>query len=137
MVGPLDPWGGVGSTVIQSQDLHAVRKGLSERIDEKLEALRVPRGSCQEKPLPWGRGHGPIDVEPCEGVLDHTHWLDTPCGEAPATDRQHAETAFVLTEDPNGAGILGWDDIPQPLPTPRLECRNGLRIFWCDWAVGL
>jgi hypothetical protein len=137
ILGPLNPLGGVGSAVIQQQDVQAVRKGLGERLDEELKALRVQLGQLQEKALTGGRGYGPVDVEPLEGVPDQAHRLDAPGREAPVTDRPQADAAVVLTEDPYRAGIRGWHDMLQPLATPRLNHRNGLRGYWCDWAAGL
>ena len=68
-------------------------------------------------------------------MLDGANRLDPMGGEAPPSNRQEAEAAFVLAEDPDGASIGGRDDLLEALSTGSLEGWNGLRIFLCGWGA--
>ena len=123
------------AAVIYEQDVEAVGKRVGECIDEDLEGVGIQIRELQEEALARGWGHGPIDVEPLEGVLDQPHWLDATGGESPPAHSQQAKAAFVLTEHQDWAGVVGRDAVLQSLATRLLERRYGLRVFLCDWAA--
>jgi hypothetical protein len=68
-------------------------------------------------------------------MLDCSDRLHTTGGQAPPSDSQEAEAAFVLAEDTDGASIGGRDDLLEAFYTGSLERWNGLRIFLCGWGV--
>jgi hypothetical protein len=80
--------GGMGSAVIEEQEIETRGESLCERVDEELKHRRIQIRQFQEEPLPGHRFHGAIDVEPFEDVLDGTDRLYAPRREAPAADRQ-------------------------------------------------
>lgn len=75
-------------TVVQEQQIQALREGLRKGLDEELEALGVQIRQLQEKALARGRLDRAIDIEPLEDMLDRADGLDTTRGEAPAPDGQ-------------------------------------------------
>jgi hypothetical protein len=129
--------GRMGPTVVQQEDIQAVGEGLREGVDEELEHLGVQIGQLQKEPVTRGGLHSAIDVEPLKDMLDGANRLHAPGGEAPPSDGQEAEAAFVLAEDPDWTGIRGWDDLLEACSTGSLERWNGLRIFVCDWDAAL
>jgi hypothetical protein len=131
------PLGSMGSTVVQEQDVEAVRKRLSEGIHKELESGGLQRGQLQQEAFTGARRHGPIDVERLKNVLDHANRLDTAGREPLSPDRQQAKVAFVLAEHAHRAGILRSDDALQLLPTGRLKFTDCVRVFLCDWAAAL
>jgi hypothetical protein len=135
ILGPPQALGGVGAAVIQEQDVQAVGKGLREGVHEELEHLGVQIREFQEEALARGWGHGAIDIEPFEGVLDDPDRLDPLGRESPSAHRQQATPTFVLAEHAHRAGILRWDDALELLLTSRLEVPQGLRVFLCDWGA--
>jgi hypothetical protein len=86
MVGPPQAPRGVGATVVQEQDVQAVRKGLGEGVHEEHVGLQI--GEFQEEALVRRWGHGARDIEPFEGVLDRADGLDPLGRESPAAHRQ-------------------------------------------------
>ena len=80
--------GGMRPTVVQEQQIQALREGLRKGLDEELEALGVQIRQLQEKALARGRLDRAIDIEPLEDMLDRADGLDTTRGEAPAPDGQ-------------------------------------------------
>jgi hypothetical protein len=132
-----EPLGGVGPAVVQKQEVQAVREGLGEGIQEDLEALGIEIRQLQEEPLARGRLYGAIDIPPLEDMLHRAHRLHATRGEAPPADGQSAETAFVLAKDPDGSGVRRGDGPLELFLTGGLECRDGLRLFWCDWGAAL
>jgi hypothetical protein len=90
------PLGRMGSTVVQEQDVEAVRKRLSEGIHKELEGGGIQRGQLQQEAFTGARRHGPIDVERLKNVLDRANRVDAAGREPPSPDRQQAEAAFVL-----------------------------------------
>jgi hypothetical protein len=132
-----EPLSGMRPTIVEEQEIQAVRESRREGGNEDLEAFRVQIRQFQEEPL-TGRGrHGAIDIAPLEDVLDRSHRLHAIRREAPPADRQQAEATFVLAEYPDGAGVRGGDCPLELCVTGRLERRNGLRLFLCDWGVAL
>jgi hypothetical protein len=73
---------------------------------EALETLGVEVGQFEEEALARRGGHGAIDGEPLEDMLDRADGLHAAGGEAPSTHRQQAQAAFVLAEHAHRAGIL-------------------------------
>jgi hypothetical protein len=128
-----EPLSGMRATIVEEQEIQAVRESCREGVDEDLEAFRVQIGPFKEEPLAGGGLHGAIDIEPRKDVLDCANGLNAMSGEAPAADRQEAEAAFVLTEHPDGTQIFRWNSLLEVGLTGRLEGGNGLRIFLCDW----
>jgi hypothetical protein len=125
----------VRTTIIQEQDGHTVGNGRGKGIHEQLKGLGIQLRQFAEEALPCGRGHRPIDLEPCEDVLDRSHGLDPVRCEAAAAHGQQPQTAFVLAEHAHRAGVLRRDDALEPLLTGRLEVLNSLRVFLCDWGA--
>jgi hypothetical protein len=121
--------------MVEQPEIQAGGEGLGERVDEELEALGIEVRQCQEAPLSGRRGHRARDIPPLEDVLHRADGWHTAGGEAPATHRQQAEAAFVLTEHAYRLGVDGWDDALQPLSTTRLKRPEGFRLFWCGWAA--
>jgi hypothetical protein len=119
---PPQALGGKGAAVIQEQEVEAVGKGVGERLDADWEGVGIQIRELQEEALARGWGHGPIDVEPLEGVLDQSHGLDATGGESPPADRQQAQAAVVLTEHPDGAGVVGRDTGLQPWFLATVRC---------------
>jgi hypothetical protein len=126
---------GVGAAVIQEQAVAAVGERVGEGVHNDLERVGIQVGKLQKAALARGWSHGPIDVEPREGVLDQPHGLDATGGEPPSAHGQHAQATFVLTAHPEGAGVVGRDAVLQPLVTRRLKRGHGLRGFLGDWAA--
>jgi hypothetical protein len=112
------------ATIVQQQEIQAVRKDLHEQGDEAWEALGGQIRQFQEEPVSWGR-HRTVDIKPVE---DKSYWPDglhAARGEAPALDRQEAEATFVLAKHPDGAGVRGGDRPLEVFLTGGLEGRNG------------
>ena len=83
-----EPLSGMRATVVEEQEIQAVRERRREGVDEDLETLRVQIRQFQEEPLA-GRGrHGAIDIKPLEDVLDRPHRLHASHCEAPTANRQ-------------------------------------------------
>jgi hypothetical protein len=135
LVWPPKAAGRMRATMLQEQDVHTVGNGVGEGIDKEWEGLRIPRRPCQQEPRPGGRGHRPIDVEPCEDMRHGTDGLHPARGEAPPPDRQYANAAFIWAAHAHRAGMRGRDGTWQLLATGRLALPDRLRVFWCDWAV--
>jgi hypothetical protein len=132
-----EPLSGRRATIGEEPEMQAVRASRREGVDADVKAFRVQRGQFSEEPL-TGRGrHGAIDRAPLADVLDRSHRLHAIRREAPPADRQQAEATFVLAEYPDGAGVRGGDCPLEVCVTGRLERRNGLRLFLCDWGVAL
>jgi hypothetical protein len=127
----------MGTAVIQEQDIQAVREGLGKSLDEELEQVRAQIGQFQTEALTRGGRHGPVDIKPCEDVLNGPHGLDATGRSSTSAHRQQAEPAFVLAKHPDRAAGVGRDDALQALTTRSLEPRDGLRIFLCDWGAAL
>src|ERR671918_426474 len=85
---PLKPLGGMRAAVIQEQDVETVGKRVSERVDKDLEGVGIEIGQRQTEAFAGGRGYGPIDVEPLEGVLDEAHRLNAARGEPASPYRE-------------------------------------------------
>jgi hypothetical protein len=75
-------------TVVQEQEMQAIREGLREGVDEELEHLGVQIGQFQEEPVTRGGLDGPIDIEPCEDVLHRSDGLHPTGGQASAANGQ-------------------------------------------------
>ena len=119
----------MGPTVVQEQEIQAIREGLCEGIDEELKHLGVQIGQLQEEPVTRGGLHRAIDIEPLEDMLDCPNRLHATRGEAPPADGQEAEAAFVLAKDPDGAGVRGGNRPLELFLTGGLEGWDGLRLF--------
>jgi hypothetical protein len=125
------------ATVVEKQEIQAIREGLREGVDEEVKALGVEIGQFEEKALPGGGCHRAIDVEPLEDMLHRPDGLHPTGRETAAPNGQEAEAAFILAEDPDGTQIVSWNSLLEVRLTRRLESRNGLRIFLCDWGAAL
>src|ERR687891_111992 len=55
--GEREPPGGVRATIVQEQEVEAIRKGRREGIDEELEAVGVQRGQFEKEPVAGRRLH--------------------------------------------------------------------------------
>ena len=102
-----------------------------EGVDEELEGVGIQRGQFKKEALPCGRGHGPIDLEPFEDVLDRPLRV----GPRGAVRRRRCTvrrptTTVVLAEHAHRAGILRRDDRRAPLPTARLKVSNRRQGFF-------
>ena len=131
---PLD--GRMHATIVQEQEIQAVRESHREGADADLKALGVQIRQLQTEALPADRLHGAIDIEPLEHMLHAPDGLHAACGEAPTSDRQEVKSAFVLATYPDGADVHGGDRPLEVGPTGGLEGRNRLRVFLRAW-VGL
>jgi hypothetical protein len=129
-----EPMGGMRATIVQHQEIEAVRKSRREGIDEDLESFRVQIWQFEEEPVACGRLHRAIDVEPFEDMLHAPDGLHAARGEAPTADGQSGEAAFILAKHPDGAGVRGGDRALEVLTTHDMEGWNRLRIFWCGWV---
>ncbi len=132
-----EPLGGMRSTVVQEQEIQAVSEGLGEGIDEELEHVRIEVWQFQKEVLAGGRCHGTVHIPPLKDVLNRANRLHPTRGEAPPTDGQEAEAAFVLTEHADGASVRGRDRLLELGLTGGLEGGDGLRLFLCDWGAAL
>jgi hypothetical protein len=83
-----EPLGGTRATMVQHQEIEAVRNGCREGSDADLEAFRVQIGQFEEEPVACRRLHRAIDVEPCEAMLHVPDGLHTARREAPTADGQ-------------------------------------------------
>lgn len=92
--------GGMDTTVVQQQDIEAVRIRLRECVNKDLEIVGIQVRQFQKEALTTGRGHRTIHVEPLEDVLDRAYGLYTTRSQPAATDGQEAKAALILTEDP-------------------------------------
>jgi hypothetical protein len=124
--------GRMGATGVQSAEIEALRKGLRDGLDEELTHLRVQRGPRQQAPVTRGGLHGAIDIAPREDMLDGSNWLRATGGEAPPTDGQEADAAFIVAKAPDGAGVRRGDRPLEVFLTGGLEGWDGLRLLWCD-----
>jgi hypothetical protein len=107
-----EPLGGMRATIVQHQEIEAVRKGRREGIDDDLEAFRVQIWPFEEGPVAGGQLHRTIDVEPCADMWHAPDGLHAARGDVPTADGQSADAAFVLAKHPDGgafaAGSAGW-----------------------------
>jgi hypothetical protein len=110
-----EPLGGVRATVVQEQEIQAVREGLCKGIDAELQALGVQIRRFQEDASTRRGRHGAIAREPLKDGRHPT------CRETAAADGQQAEAAFVMAADMDGASIGGRNRLLQVAPTARLE----------------
>jgi hypothetical protein len=76
------------ATIVEEQEIQAVRESCCEGVNEDLEAFPVQLGQFQEEPLAGGGFHGTIDREPLKDVLNCANGLDAIGREAPAADGQ-------------------------------------------------
>lgn len=83
-----EPLGCMRHTIVQLQEIQAVREGLGKGVDEELEVVRVRVRQCQEVALARRGRQGTIDVEPCEDVLDRANGLHATGGETASADCQ-------------------------------------------------
>jgi hypothetical protein len=60
--GEREPPGGMRATIVQEQEVEAVRKGRREGIDEDLEACGVQIGQCEKEPVAGRRLYRAIDT---------------------------------------------------------------------------
>jgi hypothetical protein len=109
------------ATVLQEQEIQAVREGLGKGIDEELKALSIQIRQFREEASPCRGLHGAMDVEPLKDMLYRADWLHPTGREMAAANGQQAEAAFVLAEDTDGERIGGWDHLLQVATTARLE----------------
>jgi hypothetical protein len=104
--------GRMGSTVVQEQEVEAVRESLGEGIHEELEALGIQIRQFQEEPLTRRGFHGPIDIEPLKHVLHHADGLHARGGEAPPADGETPKRLSSWLNTRTGrvfvAGIACW-----------------------------
>jgi hypothetical protein len=129
--------GRMGSTVVQEQEVEAVRERLGEGLHEELEALDIQIRQFQEEPLTRRGFHGPIDIEPLKHVRHHADGLHARGGEAPPADGEDAEAAFVWAEYPDRTGVRGGNRLAEMCMTGGLEGWDGLRLFWCGSGAAL
>jgi hypothetical protein len=125
----------VGTAVIQEPDVQAIGIRLGKRVEKELEHLGIEVREFEKETLAGGRRYRTIDIEPLEDVLNRPHGLDAACSEAPAADREQAQTTFVLAEHAHRAVMYWREDTLELLQTARLKLADGLRVFLCDWAV--
>jgi hypothetical protein len=125
----------MGAAVIPEQDLEAIGKGVGEGLHQDMQGLRTQIRSFEPEALPHSRGHRAIDSEPFADGLDRAHGLATAGCEAPSTHAPEAHAAFILTNPPHRAGILGRDEPLPPLWTGSLQHRDDLRGFYGGWAA--
>jgi len=126
--------GNMRPTVVEQEEMQAVRKGLRKALEEELEHVGVQIRQLEEEVLACGRLDGAIDIEPLEAVLDRPNRLYPAGGEPPPADGQEAEAAFVLAEDADGARIGGRNCLPQVARTTCLKGWDGIRVFLCGSA---
>jgi hypothetical protein len=100
-----EPLGCMRATVVQEQEIQAVREGLCKGIDEELKALGVQIRQFQEEASTRRGLHGAGDVEPLKDVLHRANGPHPTGRETAAAGGQQAEAAFVLAEHPDGASI--------------------------------
>jgi hypothetical protein len=132
-----EPLGGMRATIVHHQEIEAVGKGRREGLDEELEAFGVQIGPFEKEPVACRRLHRAIDVEPFEDMWHAPDGLHTARGEAPTADGQQAKAAFVLTEDPDRAGVGGGNRLLELFMTGGLEYGDGLRLFLCGSGAAL
>ena len=130
-----EPRGRRCATLVQQEEIQAIGPGWREGSDEALEQLDVQIGPLQKEPVSCGGVHGALDLEALADLVDGANRLPPGGGQAPPADRQQAEAAFVLAEDPNGARSGGRDDLLETCSPGSLERCNGLRIFLCGWGA--
>ncbi len=131
------PLGGMRATIIQQQEIEAVRKGRREGLDEELEAFGVQTGQFEKEPVACRRLHRAIDVEPFEDMLHAPDGLHTARGEAPTADGQQPEATFILAEDPDRPGVGGGNRLLELFMTRGLEDADGLRLSLCGAGAAL
>jgi hypothetical protein len=136
MVRPLKPLGGMGAAVRQEQEGEAVGKRGGARVHNDVEGVGIERGPPQEEARAGGRGHGPMDVEPLDGLLDHPHRLDALGGKPASTNCREANAAFVPAQHASRARMVGWKDALQALAAGGLNRGEGLRGFVGEGAAG-
>jgi hypothetical protein len=127
----------VRPTVVQQEDIQALRECLGEAIEEELAHVRMYIWPFEEASVPRGGLDRTIDIEPREDMVDAPDRLDAARGEAPPPDGEYTKAALVLATHPDGAPVRGWDHPLEWLMTGGLERRNRLRLFVCDWAEPL
>jgi hypothetical protein len=127
--------GGIRPTIIQAQDMQAVRERLRQSVDTNREPLGMQIGQFQEEPVARDWRYGAIDGAPLEDVLHLIEWLHAARGEAPTANRQETEAALVWAQHAYWTSLSRWDDLLEAFPTSRLDRGNGLRGFVCD-SVG-
>jgi hypothetical protein len=101
--------------VIQEQEVQALGKRVGTRLNEDLEDIGMQGGPFQTEALTAGGRYRAIDVAPLADVLDWTDRRHATRGEAPATDGQQAEAAFVWAEHPDGASGMACCRRSRPL----------------------
>jgi hypothetical protein len=135
LVWPPHALGGVYAAVVQEQTVEAVRKRVGEGLHTDLAGVGIQLRQLQKEARACGRSHSPIPVEPLEDMRDGAHGLDAAGGEAPSTHGQQAKAPFVLAEPAPRTGVLGRDDVLQPLATGRLKLGDRVRVFLCGWVA--
>jgi hypothetical protein len=135
--GECEPPGGMRATVVQEQEVEAVRKGGREGIDEELEAGGIQVGQFEKEPVAGRRLHRAIDVEPFEDMLHAPDGLHAIGREAPPANGQEAEATFVLAKDPDRGGVGDGDRLLELFMTSGLEDGDGLRLFLCGSGAAL
>ena len=136
MFWPPKPLGRVCAAVLAAQEVEAVGKRVGERVDTDVEGLGLELGPVQNAAFAGGWGHRPLDVEPRAGVVAQAHRLDATRGEPAAADREAATAALVLAKDADGALSVGGQNAPEALSARGPQGGHGLRVSWCDGAVG-
>jgi hypothetical protein len=116
-------------TVVQQEDVQAVRGRVRKGIDEQLAHVRIQRGERQEEVRARGRLDGALDVEPFEAMRQRSHGLHATGRQAPTADGQEAEAAVVLAEDPARASVRRGAQRLESGRTGGLACRKGRRGF--------
>jgi hypothetical protein len=64
-------------TIVQRQEIEAVRERLREQVDNHLTVLGVQIRQLQEEAFARGERDGPIDIEPLEAMLHRPNRLHT------------------------------------------------------------
>ena len=129
--------GGMDTTVVQQQDIQAVRIRLRECVNKDLEIVGIQVRQFQKEALTTARGHRAIHVEPLEDVLDGAYRLYATRSQPAATDGEEAKAALILAEDPYWSGIGRWNSGLELRTALSLEGRECFRVFLCGLVEAL
>jgi hypothetical protein len=121
--------------VVQEQEMQAVRDGGCEGVAEELDTVDGHIRQLQGAPVTCRGLHGPLDVEPCEDLLDGADGLPPRGGQTAAADGQSPNATFVLAEDSDGACVGGWEGLLPVSMTAGLEGGHRCRGFLCGWGA--
>jgi hypothetical protein len=86
--------GRVRPTVVQQEDIQALRECLGKGIEEELEHVRMYIWSFEEASVTRGGLARTIDIEPREDMVDAPDRLDAARDEVPPTDGQYTKAVW-------------------------------------------